>query len=99
MGVKKPRDYEMVRPLDGGEQPNLLALSRFRLAALRDVSFSAAHTEDGFLQIAFDVLAGHIPPRDQQPMPRYEALWTIRAQEQEQARARAVARGSVALCT
>ena len=89
--VKKPGHYEMVRPLGGGEQPNLLALSRFRLAALRDVEFSSTHDQAGFLQVAFDVLSGHIPPRDEQPMPRYEALWTIRAQEQEEARARAVA--------
>lgn len=91
LDVSVPADYHPVRPLEGAPPPNLLTLSRFRVAALRDVAFAAEQDSAGRLQAVFDVLPGHIPPREDQPAPRYEALWTVRGQEQEEARARAVA--------
>ena len=85
-----PPLYRRIRPLDGGPQPSLLAISPFRLAVLRDIPFCGPPAEGETLEAAFDVLAGRFPPQSTSPAPRYEPLWTSGDLQQEQARARAM---------
>ncbi|MBN1681789.1 MAG: hypothetical protein JW966_16030 [Anaerolineae bacterium] len=89
--VEKPDRLNLVRPPSGGHQPNLLSISPFRLAVLRDITFSAKSRHTNQINVSFDVLSGRFPPRSDEPMPRYEALWTISNLEQEEAKAQEMA--------
>ncbi len=91
IGIQKPETYHRIRPVAGGLQPNLLAISPFRVAVLREIKFSARTFDAHQLGVTFDILPGNFPPRNDEPMPRYESLWTVRNLEQEQSKAREVA--------
>jgi hypothetical protein len=80
-----------MRSLGVGPRPNLLSVSPFRLSVLREIAFKAEKFEEHELGITFNVLHGHLAPRPDEPMPRYEALWTVRDLEQERARAKEAA--------
>jgi hypothetical protein len=86
-----PEAFEPVRPPVGGAPPNMLSVSPFRIAVLRDIAFTAQERAPGQMTVAFDVLPGRFPPQADEPMPRYEALWTVQDMAQEQQRAQAMA--------
>ena len=89
--VQPPDAFLRVRSLEGGEEPNLLAISPFRIAVLREIAFSAQSPAEHQLEVTFEVLPGRFPPHDEVTPPRYEALWTMREMEagEEQAKASA----------
>lgn len=86
-----PDNYSYVRPAYGGEAPSLLALSPFRAEVLRDVGFTARTDRLGHLSVSFSVLPGVFTRPGDEPMPRYEPLWTVRDLQQEIARTKEIA--------
>jgi hypothetical protein len=89
--VSVPERFAQIRSLDGGPPPSMLGISPFRMAVLSDIAFGADTQASNKLRVSFDVLPGRLPPRSEEPLPRYEALWTVRDLQQEQAKARAMA--------
>ncbi|MBN1200766.1 MAG: hypothetical protein JXJ20_02810 [Anaerolineae bacterium] len=94
--VEKPERFVRVRPADSGHRPSLLSISPFRIAALREIHFRAQVHNERQLGVLFDVLPGRFPPLKNEPMPRYEALWTVREDLQKE-RARAKEKAGEAL--
>ncbi len=88
--AQKPDRARQICPLTGGTKPNLLTMSPFRLATLRDINFAACVTGNNRLETRFDVLFGQFPPRPDAPKPRYELFWTMNDLEQEQDQLQAV---------
>ncbi len=82
--VTAPDRYQVVRPPSGGPPPSLLAISPTRLAVLRDIAFSARQVAPQQLGVMLDVYPGRLPPPDEPPQPRYEALWTLSDFRQEE---------------
>ena len=91
INVQKPDVFGRVRAVAGGERPSLLAISPFRLNVLREIAFGANTAAPNQIVTTFDVLPGQFPQREDEPLPRYEALWTVGDMDQEFARARAKA--------
>lgn len=86
-----PEHYTQVRSFEPGPPPNMLAISAFRMAVLSDIAFAADAEATDTLHVTFEILPGHFPPRQNEPMPRYESLWTTGDLEQEQKQARSMA--------
>lgn len=91
IGVQKPEAFLQVRATTGAAKPDMLALSPFRVAVLREVKFTAQAAAPNQLRTAFDVLPGRFPPRPEQPQPRYESLWTTRDLGEKEEQAKAIA--------
>lgn len=83
VAVQKPDQFVAVRSPSPGPPPNMLSISPFRMAVLRDIHFSAAAEGSDSLDVTFDILAGQVPMPTNEIKPRYEALWTVRNLEQE----------------
>ncbi len=79
-----PDRYQVVRPPSGGPPPSLLTISPTRLAVLRDIAFSARQVAPQQLGAMLDVYPGRLPPLEDLPQPRYEALWTLSDFRQEE---------------
>jgi hypothetical protein len=82
--VTAPDRYQVIRPPSGGPPPSLLTLSPTRLAVLRDIPFSARQVGPQQLGATLDVYPGRLPPLQEPPQPRYEALWTLKDFHQEE---------------
>jgi hypothetical protein len=86
VALQKPDRYTQIRAESGGRPPSVLSISPFRITVLRDIQFTAQTFDPQQLGVTFDVLSGHLPPREDNLQPRYEALWTLHDLEQEQAK-------------
>ena len=81
---------QAVRTPMRGAPPSVLAVSPFKLHALREVEWIEypLHPKTETLQVTFDVTPKRIPPLQELPKPGYEILWT---QEQMSAEKRNLA--------
>jgi hypothetical protein len=89
--LEKPDIFHQVRSLGSGSPPNLLSISPVRLSVLREIEFKAQTSSEAQLCATFNLLPGHLPPRAEVPVTRYEALWTVRDLQHEQEQMKAVA--------
>lgn len=67
-----------IRPPMGGAPPSVLAVSPFKLQALRDVEFSdpASDKLGDNIVVVFEVASKELPPPRGPLKPTYETLWT-----------------------
>ncbi len=74
-----------VRPAAGAPPPTSLAVSPFKLQALREVLFVAPQWDKqaDIMNIHFDIAPKRMPPMRDTLTPRYETLWTPQDMETE----------------
>ncbi len=74
-----------VRTAARGAPPSVLAVSPFKLHALREVEWVEypLHPSPETLRVTFDVTPKRIPPLQEMPKPGYEVLWTQEQMSEE----------------
>jgi hypothetical protein len=80
---------ESVRPPAGGAPPSVLAVSPFKVQALRDITFDAQHWNHSsdVVTAHFDLVPQRLTQNVTMPKMRYEILWSREQMPQEMARA------------
>lgn len=79
------KEMTQVRPPDGGPPPSAVAVSPFRLQALREVAFPEIADSDSDVQtVNFDIFNKRLPPQRVSIRPQYERLWAAAEAQEEQ---------------
>jgi hypothetical protein len=81
----RSRGGRPVRPPSGGAPPSVLAVSPFKLQALREVEFSDPLNDmrGDQMVVRFEVAGKQLPPPSVPPKPTYEALWKREHMDEE----------------
>ncbi len=84
---QRSKGGKVVRPATKGAPPSALAVSPFKLQALRDVEFFDRRRDRSpeDLYVYFTLAEKHMPPLKQTLTPTYEILWTAAQMEAERA--------------